>query len=197
VGDLASGGIIILFIVGIVLVFAELLMPTVIFGMIGVGCVIVAVVMAFITQPETALGVWLLVTALVVFPIVVLLWIKLMGRYLSIKGTQAGYDSSEEGIDELVGQEGVTLTMLRPTARSSRRTPGSRSPRSAAIASSSAPGGRDRPGETERKPPSPGGKDRAGRTAAPRQVVINVPGWERRDPWFLRLCWELRMRWSP
>ena len=114
-GDLASGGIIIiLFIVGIVLVFAELLMPTVIFGMIGAGCVIVAVVMAFITQPETSLGVWLLVTALVVFPIVVLLWIKLMGRFLSVKGTEADYDSSEAGIDELLGQEGVTLTMLRP-----------------------------------------------------------------------------------
>ena len=113
-GDLASGGILVLFIIGIVLVFAELLMPTIIFGVIGVGCVIVAVVMAFTTQPETSLGVWLLVTALVVFPIVVLLWIKLMGRFLSIKGTQAGYDSSEKGIDELVGQEGVTLTTLRP-----------------------------------------------------------------------------------
>ncbi len=111
---LASGGILTLFIIGIVLVFAELLMPTLVFGVIGVGCVIAAVVIAFVTQPETSLGVWLLVTALVIFPTVVVLWIKLMGRFLSIKGTQAEYDSSEKGIGELVGREGVALTMLRP-----------------------------------------------------------------------------------
>ena len=63
-GDWGVWGILALYMAGIGLILAELLMPTVIFGVAGLACVMLGIALAFVTGQDT-LGIWLVVLTLV------------------------------------------------------------------------------------------------------------------------------------
>jgi len=106
--------ILVVYLVGVGLMFSELLLPGVVLGVLGTGCVIASIAMAFSLLDTPTLG-WVLTgVSVVLVPLFVVLWIKFIERYFSIKGSEKTFTSSEAGLDELLGREGVTLTPLRP-----------------------------------------------------------------------------------
>lgn len=105
--------ILLLYFVGIVLVVAEMLLPGVVMGLVGLGCVVTAVVLAF-QHGGPAYG-WILIgVSLVALPLLVVVWIKLLHKYYTVKSSEKEYTAAEAGLAELLGQEGETLTRLRP-----------------------------------------------------------------------------------
>jgi len=106
--------ILVVYVVGLGLMFSELLLPGVVLGVLGMGCVVASIAMAFSLLEDPTLG-WVLAgVSVVLVPLFVILWIKFIERYFSIRGSEKTFTSSETGIGELVGREGVTLTPLRP-----------------------------------------------------------------------------------
>jgi membrane-bound serine protease (ClpP class) len=110
--------------VGLIAIFAELLIPA--FGLIGVagfGSVVAAVVFAYSHHGE-ALGTVVLATALVTTPVALFLGLKyfprtFIGKRLILKSSfdrERGYASySSESYEGLVGKEGRAKTTLRPS----------------------------------------------------------------------------------
>lgn len=106
--------VIAVYVVGLGLMVTELLLPGVILGLIGLGCVVASVAFAFGVLKNPALGGWLTGIAVFVVPALIVLWIRIIDRYFSVKSSEKGYTSSEEGLGDLLGREGTTLTALRP-----------------------------------------------------------------------------------
>ena len=110
-GDL---GIIFLYVVGMALLVAEVFIPGAIMGLIGLGLALASIYLAFQAEAWT-LG-WILVGVTVAsIPALIVLWVKVLNRVLAIKQTQKGYTSAMVELKELVGQEGVAVTQLRPS----------------------------------------------------------------------------------
>ena len=105
-------GVILLFVVGLGLMFTEMLLPGIVFGLCGFGCVVAAIFFAF--QLSGTLGWVFVVLAAASIPTFLLFWTKVVGKYFAIKETQKDFVGTESGMHELMGQEGVTLTTLRP-----------------------------------------------------------------------------------
>jgi len=106
--------VLLVYIVGIGLMFSELLLPGVVMGVIGACCVVAGIAMAFALLEDPVLG-WVLTgVSVVVVPVFVIVWIKFIERYFSIRGSEKAFTSSDAGIGGLLEQEGVTLTALRP-----------------------------------------------------------------------------------
>ena len=104
--------IILLFVFGMVMVVAEIMLPGVIMGLVGLGCLLGSIYLAFGRSVGLA---WTLVgIAVASVPVLAILWVKVLNRVLAIKMTQKGYTSAQVGLKDLVGQEGVALTPLRP-----------------------------------------------------------------------------------
>jgi len=109
-----SLGIIFLYVIGMALAIAEVFLPGAIMGLIGLVCVLASIYLAF-QGGLVALG-WTLVAVTVAsIPVMVILWLKVLNRVLAMKQTQEGYTSAQVELKELVGQEGVALTQLRPS----------------------------------------------------------------------------------
>ena len=107
-------GIVFLYVVGIALVIAEMFMPGAIMGLIGLGCAVASIYLAF-EAGATTLG-WIMVaTTILSIPVLVVLWVKVLNRVFAIKSTQKGYSSAMLELKNMVGQEGVALTQLRPS----------------------------------------------------------------------------------
>jgi membrane-bound serine protease (ClpP class) len=110
---------IILFVVGVVLIVLELFVPGGILGVIGLGAVITSFFLA--TDDIAGMGLSLLIAMLVTIIAMVLLFtvfgkkIRLFDRIIlrDSTNTEQGYVSNVSRI-ELVGQEGITMTPLRP-----------------------------------------------------------------------------------
>ncbi len=119
VAGLAGMETIILFVVGVVLIVLEIFVPGGILGVIGLGAVITSFFLA--TDDIAGMGLSLLIAMLVTIIAMVLLFtvfgkkIRLFDRIVlrDSTNTEQGYVSNVSRI-ELVGQEGVTLTPLRP-----------------------------------------------------------------------------------
>lgn len=105
-------GIIILYVIGMALAIAEIFLPGVVIGLIGLVCVSTSIYMAF--AAKASLG-WLLLGITVAsVPFLITLWVKVLNRFLAMKHTEAGYSGADAGEKDLLGKEGVTITMLRP-----------------------------------------------------------------------------------
>ena len=105
--------VILLYVAGMALIVSEIFLPGVVMGLIGLGCVIAGLYMAFYW--ESGVLAWSLVGISVVsIPVLIVLWLKVFNRVLAMKFTQAGYTGAQVEYKELVGQEGVALTQLRP-----------------------------------------------------------------------------------
>jgi membrane-bound serine protease (ClpP class) len=109
-----------LFVFGIVLLVIEFMLPTLgILGVVGFVMILSALILA---ASNVTVGVLSLVSGLVLAGIILWILIKFFGLkaswnkiVLSAKQTnEAGYVSSRDR-SELLGQEGVTITQLRPS----------------------------------------------------------------------------------
>ena len=114
-------GIILLYVAGMALVIAEIILPGVVIGLVGMGCMGAAIWLAF--KQSAPFGWTLVVIALASIPVMVFLYLKVINRFLVMSGTQKGTSGAKVQPKDLVGQEGVALTPLRPagTARIGER----------------------------------------------------------------------------
>lgn len=106
-------GIVFLFVCGLAFIVAEMFVPGVVLGILGVSGVVASIYLAF--QQNNALGWTLTGIGLASIPVLVILWTKVLSRVMAIHSTQEGFTSAQVGLKELVGQEGVALTQLRPS----------------------------------------------------------------------------------
>jgi membrane-bound serine protease (ClpP class) len=105
--------IIALFIIGLLAVFAEILLPGMIIGICGTLCVVGSIYFAYQTG-ERALGNVLLATSIISIPLFVYLWYKATSRTFAITASEEGF-SAAGGLEDLLGKEGVATTPLRPS----------------------------------------------------------------------------------
>jgi len=103
--------LVVIYLVGMALCFAELFAPGIVMGVVGGILVLYAVVAAFFAG-STLTGMTLLAITVVAVP--------LMARYglrrisLDSSSPAEGGAATEAGLDALVGKHGVALTSLRP-----------------------------------------------------------------------------------
>ena len=106
-------GIVFLYVLGMALAVAEVFLPGVVMGIFGLACVLASLYWAF--QRESHALAWTLVGITVAsVPVLIFLWLKVLNRVFAMKHTEAGYTSAQANLKDLVGQEGVALTQLRP-----------------------------------------------------------------------------------
>ena len=101
-----------MFIVGLVLIFAEIFLPGAIMGLLGFGLVVGAIYTGF--RESQGLGVTLLVLGVLTVPVFAVLWYHVLSKKFAVRRTLKDALSAASGLDELVGKEGVAITNLRP-----------------------------------------------------------------------------------
>ena len=111
---MGSLGIVFLYIVGMALAVAEVFLPGAIMGLIGLVCVLASIYLAF-QEGLVTLGWTLVIVTVAAIPVMVILWVKVLNRVLAMKQTQEGYTGAQVELKEMVGQEGVAMTQLRPS----------------------------------------------------------------------------------
>jgi membrane-bound serine protease (ClpP class) len=104
--------IILLFALGLSLIVAEIFLVGVVLGLIGLVCMLVSIYFGF--QKSAGIGWTLIAIAALSVPVLAVVWVKVINRVLAMKFTQTGYTSAQMQYKDLVGQEGVALTTLRP-----------------------------------------------------------------------------------
>ena len=104
--------IVLLFALGLSLIVAEIFLVGVVLGLIGLVCMLVSSYFGF--QKSATVGWTLVAIAAASVPVLAIVWVKVINRVLAMKFTQAGYTSAQMQYKDLVGQEGVALTALRP-----------------------------------------------------------------------------------
>lgn len=113
-GEWSEIGIVLLYVLGLALMVAEAFLPGAVMGLVGLVLVLASIYLAFQAEAVT-LG-WMLVGVTVVsIPALIILWVKVVNRVLAIKSTQQGTTSAQVQLKDLIGQEGVALTPLRPS----------------------------------------------------------------------------------
>jgi membrane-bound serine protease (ClpP class) len=104
--------IVALFALGLSLIVAEIFLVGVVLGLIGLLCMLASIYFGF--EKSAGLGWTLVAIAAASVPVLAIVWVKVINRVLAMKFTQAGYTSAQMQYKDLVGQEGVALTTLRP-----------------------------------------------------------------------------------
>ncbi len=104
--------LIVTYLLGMALLFAELFAPGVILGVVGGLIVIYAVAAAWI-QGDYVTAAVLTASTLVVVPLMVRFAIRRLTLRSSLPA-EDGFAAAEGGLDALVGHDGVALTTLRP-----------------------------------------------------------------------------------
>ncbi len=108
--------VILLIVAGLILMLLETVLPGMIAGLVGFGCLVAAVVLSYLREgPRT--GGMVLLAVLVILVVAGLLWIRFfphsrMGRAFVARGT-LGSPLLEK--PELLHQTGTALTALRPS----------------------------------------------------------------------------------
>ena len=111
--------VLLLFIIAVIVICIELFLPGGVFGIIGIIALIGSMVLAFRQYDE--IGIWIIAGELVAASVLILIGIKyfpqsfagkllILGRSLDKK---QGY-SGTEALDKFIGEQGVSLTHLRP-----------------------------------------------------------------------------------
>ncbi|MGO8704924.1 MAG: NfeD family protein [Candidatus Brocadiia bacterium] len=104
--------VVLLFALGLSLIVAEIFLVGVVLGLIGLTCMLVSIYFGF--EKSAGLGWTLVVIAAASVPVLAIVWVKVINRVLAMKFTQTGYTGAQMQYKDLVGQEGVALTSLRP-----------------------------------------------------------------------------------
>jgi len=111
VSDMTYLGIVLLYVLGIGLVLAEALLPGAVLGVIGFGCVLTAVWLAF--GLSGGFGWTLIIITVVLIPFLIWLWLLIFKRAMMMRARGKGSSAMVE-LKELVGKDGVAMTQLRP-----------------------------------------------------------------------------------
>ena len=111
---MSSLGIVFLYVIGMALAVAEVFLPGAIMGLIGLVCVLASIYLAF-QGGFLVLGWTLVAVTVAAIPVMIVLWVKVLNRVLAMKQTQEGYTGAQVELKEMVGQEGVAMTQLRPS----------------------------------------------------------------------------------
>ena len=102
-----------LFAIGVALMLTELFIPGMIAGLSGIALMIVGIVLGYI-QGGPATGALLTVIGVVSLPAFLIIWLKLIGPSMAITAKVEDDTQALETMHSLLGQQGVTLTTLRP-----------------------------------------------------------------------------------
>lgn len=105
--------LIILFAVGLVAVFAEILLPGMIVGTCGAICMIASIYWTYQMGAST-LGHAMVAVSIISIPIFIVLWYRLASRTFAVTTSEEGFTPPGE-FNGLLNQDGVTLTDLHPT----------------------------------------------------------------------------------
>lgn len=105
--------IIVLFVIGLLAVFAEILIPGMIVGMCGALCVVGSIYLAYQAGDKT-LGNILVAISILSIPVFVILWYRMTSRVFAITASEEGF-SAPGGFEDLLGKEGVAITPLHPS----------------------------------------------------------------------------------
>lgn len=120
IAGLAGLETVILFIVGLILVFAEFFVPGGIIGFIGFGAILLSF---FIATDDIGYMAFSLVVALLVAITAAIIFVKVFGKRMNIfkklilrdsTNTESGYVSNRNRL-ELIGKTGIALTSMRPS----------------------------------------------------------------------------------
>ncbi len=111
---MSTTGIITLYIIGLIAITVELFIPGAIVGLCGAGCVITSVVFAYL-YVSNLLGHILLVLGICFIPIFFVSWYKLLTKTFSVKASEKGFSSARDRLNDLLSEEGIALTTLRPS----------------------------------------------------------------------------------
>ena len=101
-----------LFVVGVVLLFAEIFLPGVIIGLVGFGMVVASIYFGF--KQAQGLGIALLVMGALLVPVFAILWYHVISKKFAVRRTLVEALSADVGLKELIGKDGVAITNLRP-----------------------------------------------------------------------------------
>ena len=107
-------GIITLYIIGLIAITVELFIPGAIVGLCGAGCVITSIIFAYL-YVSNLLGHILLVLGICFIPIFFVSWYKLLSKTFSVKASEKGFSSARDRLNDLLSEEGIALTTLRPS----------------------------------------------------------------------------------
>ncbi len=111
---MSTTGIITLYIIGLIAITVELFIPGAIVGLCGAGCVITSIVFAYL-YVSNLLGHILLVLGICFIPIFFVSWYKLLTKTFSVKASEKGFSSARDRLNDLLSEEGIALTTLRPS----------------------------------------------------------------------------------
>ena len=111
---MSTTGIITLFIIGLIAITVELFIPGAIVGLCGAGCVITSIIFAYL-YVSNLLGHILLVLGICFIPIFFVSWYKLLSKTFSVKASEKGFSSARDRLNDLLSEEGIALTTLRPS----------------------------------------------------------------------------------
>lgn len=107
-------GIITLFIIGLIAIAVELFIPGAIIGLCGAGCVVTSIIFAYL-YVSNLLGHILLGLGICFIPVFFVSWYKLLSKTFSVKASEKDFSSARDRLDDLLSEEGIALTTLRPS----------------------------------------------------------------------------------
>jgi membrane-bound serine protease (ClpP class) len=108
------GWILIIYLIGLLAIVAELLLPGAVIGIIGFLIVCGSIVYAFITG-HVVTGIILVLATLVSVPLFFFIWKSVLGRVFGSAGTEKGFHATAADYGELAGKEGEAISPLRPS----------------------------------------------------------------------------------
>ncbi|NOZ22878.1 MAG: hypothetical protein GXP25_17510 [Planctomycetes bacterium] len=109
-----NGVVVLLFVVGVVAIVIEMFIPGMIIGLMGFGLCCASVFVAF-QSGNPQLGWGLTVVGLLLAPVLVVLWFKIVKSYFALNASEEGYTASKKDDPDLLGAEGVSVSKLRPS----------------------------------------------------------------------------------
>ncbi len=111
---MSTTGIITLFIIGLIAITVELFIPGAVIGLCGAGCVITSIIFAYL-YVSNLLGHILLGLGICFIPVFFVSWYKILSKTFSVKASEKDFSSARDRLNDLLSEEGVALTTLRPS----------------------------------------------------------------------------------
>lgn len=111
--EISEVGVVLLYVLGMAFIVAEMFLPGVVMGVIGLVCVVGSIWLAF--ENSAAFGWTLSAITVVSIPLLVLLWVKVLTRVFASKDSGAGQSGAQLHLRDLLGKTGISVTMLRPS----------------------------------------------------------------------------------
>jgi membrane-bound serine protease (ClpP class) len=106
--------IVALYLCGLAAMLVEMFIPGVVVGVMGFLAVMGSIIYAVSVGHYWTAGILMLAT-LALIPVFFLVWKNVIARFFAITEEQRGYRPSVTITDDLLGQQGVAVTPLRPS----------------------------------------------------------------------------------